>query len=73
MAQVVSRWPLTAEAWVLSWLSLCEICSGQSDTVTGLSPISSALPCQYHSTVALHTRIRCGMNNKPAGGRSSET
>jgi hypothetical protein len=28
MAQVVSRWPLTAEAWVLSWLSLCEIFGG---------------------------------------------
>jgi hypothetical protein len=29
--------------------------------------------CQYHSAVDLHTHITWGMNNRLAGGRSSET
>jgi hypothetical protein len=31
-------------------------------------------PCQYHSTVAVHIHIAIiwGMNNRPAGGRSSQ-
>jgi hypothetical protein len=52
-AQVVSRRPLTAEAWVRAPVSLCGICGGQSGTGTGFSPSSSIFPCQYHSTVAL--------------------
>jgi hypothetical protein len=37
---------------------------------------SSAFPCQYNSTVALHIHIGSviwGVNNRPVGGRSSET
>jgi hypothetical protein len=36
------------------------ICGGQSDTGTGMSPSSAIFPCQYHSTVALHTHISSG-------------
>jgi hypothetical protein len=54
MAQAVSRLPPIAESRVFSWVSSCEICGGQSVTGAGLSPSSSVLPCQYHSTV-LHT------------------
>jgi hypothetical protein len=53
MAPVVSRRPLTEEAWVRVLVNPCGICGGQSGTGTGFSPSSSAFPCQYHSTFAL--------------------
>jgi hypothetical protein len=56
MAQVVSHRPLTAEARVTS----CGICGAQRGTGTDFSPSSSVFPCQYHSTVALHTLISSG-------------
>jgi hypothetical protein len=52
MAQAVCHRPLTAEARVLSQVSPCEFCGGQSGTGTCFSPRTSVLPCLYHSTIA---------------------
>jgi hypothetical protein len=60
MAQAVSRWPLNAETRVRARLSPCGISGEQSATGTGFSPRSSVLPCQYHSTVALHAHLSPG-------------
>jgi hypothetical protein len=46
-----------AEAQICSRVSPCGICDGQSGTETSFSPSSSVFPCQYHSTVALHTHV----------------
>jgi hypothetical protein len=63
-AQVVSRRPLAAEAWVRDRVNPCGICGGQSGTGTGFSPSYLVLPCQYHhSTVAVQTHIIWGMCN----------
>jgi hypothetical protein len=60
MAQAVSRQPLTAESRVRARFNPCGICGEQSGTGTGFSPSSSVFPCQYHSTVVLHTHISSG-------------
>jgi hypothetical protein len=73
MAQAVSRLPLTMKARVRARLNLCGICSGQSETGTGFPKSSLVFPCQYHSTVAFHTHIPSGVNNRPLRGRGSET
>jgi hypothetical protein len=52
MAQVVSRWTVTAEARVRTRVSPCAICGGQTGTGTGSSSIYSDFPCQYHSTAS---------------------
>jgi hypothetical protein len=57
MAEAVSSWPLTAEARIRARVSPCDICGGQSGTGTGFSPSYSALPCQYHSTIAPYTSV----------------
>ena len=57
MAQAVSRWPLTADARVRSRVSPCDICCGQSGTVTGFSPSTSVFACQYHSTNAPYSSL----------------
>jgi hypothetical protein len=75
MAQVVSRRPLTVEAWVRSRVSPCGICGGQSGTGTGFLPSTSILSCQFHSTGApLHAIILknliifiTGLHNKRQG------
>jgi hypothetical protein len=69
LASDVSGRPVTTEARI----GPCGICGGQSGAATGLSGSSSGFPCQYHSTMALHTRITWGTNDRPVGGRSSET
>jgi hypothetical protein len=43
--QAVSRLPLNTEALVLSEVSPCGICDGESDTGTGISASNSVLPC----------------------------
>jgi len=58
--QTVSRRPLTSEVRVRSRISPCGICGGQTGTGTGFSPSSSVSPCQYRSTVALHTHVSSG-------------
>jgi hypothetical protein len=74
MAQAVSRRPLTAEAWVRSWVSACGISGGQSGTGTGLSPSTSVFSCQFYSTGApLLGKMKkliifiTGLHNKPLG------
>jgi hypothetical protein len=58
-AQAVSCWPLTAEARLRSWVSPCGIYDGRSGTGTVLLRVLQ-FPCQYHSTVPLHTHISPG-------------
>ena len=41
---VLSRTPLTADAWIRSQVSIRDICSGHSGTVTGFSSSTSVLP-----------------------------
>jgi hypothetical protein len=59
MAQVVSHWPLTAEARVHAWFSPCGIYGGQSGTVTGFSASSSLFP-----SISFH----CGSVYMSSGG-----
>lgn len=55
MTRSVSRWPLTAEAWVRSQVSRSEIFGGQSYTRTGFSPSALGFHCQYNSTNGTHS------------------
>jgi len=55
MPQMVSQWPLSAEAWIQSQVTACGIFSEQSDTDTCLSSSTLVFPCKYHSTNALHS------------------
>jgi hypothetical protein len=68
MAQAVSRRPLSAEARVLSRVSQCEICGGQSGTGTGFPPKYVGFPL---SISPLHGKTKkliisiTGLHNKP--------
>jgi hypothetical protein len=61
MAQVVSRRPLTAEAWVHALVSPCGICGGQ----VALEQVFYGFP--------LSVSFRGPPCTRPVGGRSSET
>jgi hypothetical protein len=73
MAQAVSHWFLIAEARVLSRVSLRDLGWTKWHWDRFLCEFFGFL-CQYHSTIALCVHIYVpGMNNRPVGGRSSET
>jgi hypothetical protein len=60
MAQVISRLPLTVEAWVYTLISPCGTSAGQRGTETGFALSSSVFHCQHHSIMALHVHISLG-------------
>jgi hypothetical protein len=60
MIQAVSRRYLKAEPRVHARVCQCGICCGQISNGTGCPPNYSAFPCQYHSTVAVHTHMSFG-------------
>jgi hypothetical protein len=60
MVQVDSRRPLTAETWVRARVNVCGVCGGERVTKTDFSSISSAFPCRYHITLALHSHESAG-------------
>jgi hypothetical protein len=57
MAQAVGRQPVTAKARLPSRASARWICGVLSGTGTAVSPSTSVLPCQYHSTSAPYSFI----------------
>jgi hypothetical protein len=67
----VSRRPLTAEARVSVRVSPGDICNWYNGTGTGFSS-SSVFPCQYNSTVTLHTHATWRIHKMSVGCRSSE-
>jgi hypothetical protein len=60
VVQAVSRRPPTTEASVRARGAPCGICGGQCGIRTGFSLSFSVFPCQYNSTVVLHTHISAG-------------
>jgi hypothetical protein len=56
MAQAVGRRPPTLETPVLSQVSPCEICGGQSDIGTGFPPRTSVSPVSVIPP-SLHTQL----------------
>jgi hypothetical protein len=69
MAQVVSHWPLTAEAGARARVGLCGVCARQSgiDCETGFCLSYSVFPCQYHSTVPVSTYIGYHLGDEKYG------
>jgi hypothetical protein len=72
MAQVVSRRPLTAEAWVCIRLSLWGFVVDKVVLVQIYLRVLG-FSCQYHSTMVLYIHVTRGMNIRPVRFRSSET
>jgi hypothetical protein len=68
----VSRRPLTAQSRVLSQVSPCEICTGQSVTVTAFSQSTSAFPSLYHSTNTPYSALSTLCFTRRIKGRSLE-
>jgi hypothetical protein len=74
VAQGLSRRCLNAQARVRDHVSTYEVCDEQSGTGIGFCPSYSVFPCQYHSTMDLHTHISSVDEQLcPFVGRSSET
>jgi hypothetical protein len=73
MAQSVSSRPLTTEVRFQARLSPFGICGRKVALGQILSELF-AFPCEYHTTVALHSYIyHLGVTNRHINGRSSKT
>jgi hypothetical protein len=73
MVQAVGLRPLTAEARIHARISPCGICGGHSGAVTSFSQnIRFFLSVSFHH-ISPYPYLTWGMNNRPFGGRSSET
>ena len=57
MPQVVSHWPLTAEAWIQSQVTACGIFSEQTDTGTRLFPSTLVFPCIIPPMLYTHLHL----------------
>jgi hypothetical protein len=68
MDQADSYRPLTAEAWFRDQFSACGICGGQSGTGTVFLWI-----LQFFAVSVIPSWVSILTNNRPVGGRSSET
>jgi hypothetical protein len=74
MVQTVSRRPLTAKTGVRARVSPCGIFGEQSGTATDFSPSCLVFTSQYHlCRGSAYSYVIWGINNRPGGGRSSET
>jgi hypothetical protein len=60
ISQAISRRPVTTEAWVRAQVSTRGICGEQIGTGTGFSPSCLVFPCQYNSSLAVHTHMSPG-------------
>jgi hypothetical protein len=72
MAQAVSRRPLTVQARVRTRVSPCSICGVKCHSDRFLSQLFGFLPISFHCG-SPYAYIAWGINNRPVGGRSSET
>jgi hypothetical protein len=57
VAHEANRRPFTAEAWVRSLTSPCEICGRQTGSGTGFSPSTFVFLSQYYSTGVAHSFV----------------